>query len=588
MPSGKNTSVSFKSLFARGLYPAALFLLLVVIFLPALSAHWRLSMDPYTFADDVVQQVVPFLKYHDAELFRDDYSADYFLSAVPSGFRVLYATLSRFLDPLIFTRGIHFFLLFLVLVGVSLSAYRLCGATGAFVAVAFCLSADIYLFKMAGGLPRAYAYPISSLGVAALVWGRIRLFAAMTLVAAAVYPLMAVVFGMSLALTLLVLPGKDRGEGAAWKLPKRILLLAAVAFMTALLALPPVVRLKPYGPAVTSADVREFPEAGTQGRFLRTDRPPFDGFFRAFGDAAPTAFLSSGEAFNEKLRDFVLSDNKDAAFAMRNVVYEVTTLLFLLGAYPLLRNSEGARRLLMLFVGVWASHLLSRAASPLLFIPDRYTAYTVPLLIAITLPATMGSLGWYLGKPGERRWVRPFLALALGGLFLFLLGGKGSPDAGLKVHIPEESRPLYEYVQTLPKDSLIAGMPRGEVNYLSYLSRRRVLVGFETHQAFHAAYALEMRRRMKAFIEAYYATNMKPIRSLKETFGVTHLLVDRKDFKRIPRYFQPYQKPIRRGFKRARREGSQLLRLLDMPGARTFGNVVLLDLSRLDDVSGLE
>jgi hypothetical protein len=460
--------------------------------------------------------------------------------------------------------------------------------TGAFVAVAFCLSADIYLFKMAGGLPRAYAYPLFSLGVAALVWGRVRILAAITLVAAAVYPLMAVVFGISLALILLVLPGKDRGDGAAWKMPKRIFLLAAVAFMTALLALPPVVRLKSFGPAVRASDVREFPEGGEQGRFLRTDRPPFDSFFGAFGDAAPTAFLSSGEAFNEKVRDFVLDDGKDAAFAMQNVVYEVTTLLFLLGAYPLLRNSEGARRLLMLVVGVWASHLLSRAASPLLFIPDRYTAYTVPVLIAVTLPATMGSLGWYLGKPGERRWVRPLLILVLGGLFLFVLGGKGSPDAGLKVHIPEASRPLYEYVQTLPKDSLIAGLPQREVNYLPYLSRRKVLISFETHQAFHASYALEMRRRMNALIEAYYATNMKPIRSLKETFGVTHLLVDRNDFEQIPRYFRPYRKQIRKGFNRARKEGSQLLRLLDMPGARTFANVVLLDLSRLDDVSGQE
>jgi hypothetical protein len=93
---------------------------------------------------------------------------------------------------------------------------------------------------------------------------------------------------------------------------------------------------------------------------------------------------------------------------------------------------------------------------------------------------------------------------------------------------------------------------------------------------------------MKALLEAYYATEMTPIRSLKETFGVTHLLVDRNDFEQVPRYFRPYRRLINDRFRRAREEGSQLLRLLDMPGARTFANVVLLDLSRLDDVSGEE
>ena len=176
----------------RLFYGLALLLAVCALYCPSLSQHWKFSQDPFRFNDDVLQQVVPFLHIHDSLLLDNDYSTGYFLAAVPAGYRLLYGTLSRFRDPLAFTQTIHFTLLALVLVGVFLAAFRLSGYTGAFLAVAICLSADISFGKMAGGLPRAYAFPLFSLGAAALVWGKVRIFALLTLLAAAFYPLVAV------------------------------------------------------------------------------------------------------------------------------------------------------------------------------------------------------------------------------------------------------------------------------------------------------------------------------------------------------------------------------------------------------------
>ena len=116
---------------ARLFYGLALLLAVCALYYPSLAEHWEFSRDPFRFSDDVLQQVVPFLHIHDGELLSDDYSTDYFLAAVPAGYRLLYGTLSRFRDPLAFTQTIHFILMALVLTGVFLAAFRLSGYTGA-------------------------------------------------------------------------------------------------------------------------------------------------------------------------------------------------------------------------------------------------------------------------------------------------------------------------------------------------------------------------------------------------------------------------------------------------------------------------
>lgn len=566
----------------RLFYGLTLLLAVCAIFYPSLSRHREHSQDPFRFSDDVLQQVVPFLHLHDSELLDDDYSTEYFLAAVPTGYRLLYGALSRHRDPLDFTRTIHFALLALVLTGVFLAAFRLSGYTGAFLAVAICLSADIYFVKMAGGLPRAYAFPLFSLGTAALVWGRMRIFALLTLLAAAFYPLVAVIFSIALGLSLLFLPSRDRGTAGTSSLKKRLVFLTAIGLAVGLLALPPVIQLRPYGPSIGPADIAAFPEAGPGGRLLPTDHPPYADFLESARLYAEKSFTGSGAPFNGTLRSFADRRGAGSPLSPRYFIYKIYLILGVAGLAVLVARTSAGRRLLVLFLSFWAAHTISSLAAPYLFIPERYVAYALPPLMAIALPASLSSLGGFLFGGDKRPWAGALFALLLGGFFLGFFGSKGSTHAGLTVYVAEEDRPFYEFIGTLPKDALIAGMPDGPVNYLPYLSRRKVFVSFENHQVFHRAYAEEMRRRMRGLLRAYYATTMKPLLALRERYGVTHLIVSTRDYERAPTYFVPFNEMMRKGFRRTRANGSQVLKVVDSAGVYSFKSYTLLDLSLLD------
>jgi hypothetical protein len=166
--------------------------------------------------------------------------------------------------------------------------------------------------------------------------------------------------------------------------------------------------------------------------------------------------------------------------------------------------------------------------------------------------------------------------------FLVLVFGSRTPgQAGITIDVPLEMRPLYEQIARLPPSSLIAGWPDDAVDDIPYLTGRRILVGFEIHQALHKSYADEMRRRVQALIDAYFAENPAPLRRLKADFGVTHLLVDREHYgPRPPRYFKPFDEMIAKAAG-AMHGQPETLRQVPSCGIMEVGPFVLLDLDRI-------
>ena len=116
------------------------------------------------------------------------------------------------------------------------------------------------------------------------------------------------------------------------------------------------------------------------------------------------------------------------------------------------------------------------------------------------------------------------------------------------------------------------------------VTRRKVLLTRESYQATHAAYVLEMRRRMEALIAAYFAASPKPLLELRDEYGVTHLLVKAGHLRgRPPRYFKPFGTQIRSSVVAAADEGYEVLR--QIPAAAIYSNrgKVLLDLARIEN-----
>ncbi len=129
---------------------------------------------------------------------------------------------------------------------------------------------------------------------------------------------------------------------------------------------------------------------------------------------------------------------------------------------------------------------------------------------------------------------------------------------------------------------LVAGYPSGVIDNVPYVCRRQALLTRETHEATHTAYAEEMRRRMRAFVAAYFAADAAPLARLRDEFGVTHLVVDKSHFgTEAPTYFNPFNAEIQSAHAAGRRHGFAVLEFAGSLAVFSEENILVLDLRRL-------
>jgi hypothetical protein len=559
----------------RGAIHLGLLIVLALVHGPSLARHALRAADPLTFNDDVRQQVVPF--FTGAGGMPRDAAADYYLACLPVGYRALYRGAAAVLDPATLSKALPYALLLVVLGAVAVAGHRLGGGVGAVFAAALVLSTDGFLERMVGGLPRAFASPLLAVAAAALVAGRAWPLAWVVAAATAFYPPAGLVAGLALAAVLFAVPARDRGDAADWSARRRLLLLGSAGAVALLVHLPSASGCARHGPLIAQDDAGAYPEAGPGGRYAPADRPPFAPFATQAWVAAQRA-LGGGERWIGGAAAVPRESRDDPVPVIRGVL-----VLLLLATLGLAITSAGARRLLGLGAAAVAAHGAARIAAPWLFLPERYVAYPVPLLVVILLPAAAVLAGTLADRlvaagGGGRSLAQPIGAVLCVAV-LGLAGGRVSADAGWGVRVSPDTR-LYQAAAALPPDAVVAGWPAGPVENIPYLARRRALLTFETHQALHAGYLHEMRRRARALFEAYFASTWAPVLRLRDEFGVTHLLVDRGHFAAAPpAYFAPYDAWIAEAWARGRREGFVLAEAARAPAARfSERSLTLLDL----------
>ncbi len=537
-----------KNFFSPRKYSILLAALLLGIYGPALFAHMSYATLPFFYNDDVLQQIWPFYSDENGPLFAHDMIAQYYLDCYPLGYKALFTIGSSWLTPQTLSKVLPYPLLGVILVGLVMAGRRMGGSLGGWFALAVGLASSIWLARMTGGLPRAFAYPLIAMMVAGLICSRPLLLAVTIVIAALFYPVAAVFGGILLVFYLLVLPEGDRELSAKWTLARRVGLVAITGLLCLAAVVPVLQKTKQYGPQIAGATQKDFPELGPGGRYLLSDRPPYPSYM-AMVKRFKHKLYGRGYRPWPYITEWVL-----AAKTSRHTVIAVffggmMTLLVVIG---MVRKGGKWRRLgLLLFVSILL-HSLAKLVTPSLYIPARYAEYVLPFFFALAIPGGAMMLGeWFgrrLGKPSAGSVLSVGLCVAC----LVLLMPRGSSDAGFTVK-SLETLPIFDAVAELPTSSVIAGWPRGVVNHVPYLTGRSVLITYEVHQVFHKAYALEMRRRMKAVTEAIFAHDFQPIQTLRDDFGVTHLILDMRQFEKCPIYFKPFNKDVKRAFAQAER-----------------------------------
>jgi len=518
---------------------------------PTLVAHVRHGVVDGIINDDSRQWISPFLDPPGTP-FREDVLQAYQLALTPPVMQLLYRAP---FDPLLVCRVVPYAFLAVFLVGMGLAAARFGGVLAALAALALSLAWPIFLSRMAGGLARGFAFPLLACGVAALVHGRLRWLAAITVLGAASYAPVSPMLGVPLALVAVVFPPTWRGDVRGWSPTRRILLVASTAALSLLVQLPTLIATRPYGASIRPADVGEFPEAGIGGRDSREDAMPFPPLREAL---LTTVMREYGAPIDPQWLSIRLFGGA-----------ALLVIALLAGG----RGEPAVPRLLAFALCALVSYLVAARCAPWLYLPERYIRYPLWVAAVLALVAAPALL--------LRRLRPPWLggAVAAAGLGVWLVWGPhGNPDAGLNTSTTRT--PLLEFLAALPPDTLLAGWPPA-MDSVPLLTRRRALVTQENSNAFHVDYTLMMRARTEALIAAYLATDAAPLRALRDRYGVTHLIFDARDFAaRPPSYFHPFDAQIV-ALTRDRSPDAFLLPHLSDQAVFRYGDVRVLDLRTL-------
>ena len=541
----------------RFIAPLLAALAMLAVFGPGLARYAERASDPMVFADDVAQHIAPYLPPLHAE--PADYIHSYLRACHPIGFRSLYTLAASVTDPRPFSKVLAgvLFLAFLVLLAAA--AYANGGWAAAAFVVATALSADIFLNRIASGLVRSFAFPLSAAFFCGVLHGRVRWLIGISVLAAAFYPTVAITGGLTLAALLLILPAHLRGDACAWSLRRRMATLAGAAGVMAMLVVPTMLSTRPYGPLLPKNAEAEYPEAGVGGR----SREPV-----VSADYAENAALAS---FHQAGRAFSSSDHW---FRLSKSARQRWTSLFIacgfLGlAFAALRRHPAALRLAAASLATVCAYGLSVHFSPHLYLPERYLLFAAPLVTLLGIP-----LGIHALLVRRTVFQTPALLAATIAL-LALVGGPVERRLGMNAST-EDLAGLATAIAQLPPDACVAGWPT-HCDFVPYLTERRVLVSYETHLAFHRAYLDAMRTRMDALISAYCATNIEPVLALR-AHGATHLLVNTAHLDQPPSYFKPFDDHIAAARGNLARTDLALDRLLDQ-ALWTDGENYLLDLA---------
>lgn len=209
--------------------------------------------------------------------------------------------------------------------------------------------------------------------------------------------------------------------------------------------------------------------------------------------------------------------------------------------FPLVQRIHSA--IAVLSQTVWVSLGLFFAAHLLLlrlFFPTRYTSHSFRIVLAIAagivltilLDAAFRACETLLSR---QKWLslsaRLLLMFAIAIVFLFYPQfSAGFPNTNFRVG---NNATLYQFLQTQPKDTLIATLS-DEANNLSTFAQRSVLFSKEHSLPFHLGYYRQIQQRIIDVMQAQYSPNLTLAKQAIEKYQIKYWLIERSAF--TPQY----------------------------------------------------
>lgn len=531
---------------------AKLFLVVLalgVLFWPGIQHHWKLAQDPYFVPFDASHVIPPFFKFHRNDPTPTNYIKEYYLNALsPPLYKASIWVGGQFADVRHFQLAM-LYLTYAVFIGIlGRLGWLLGGATLSFAVMALTITAWCFIgLGFLGATPRMYAYPVIALILYSLICDRPQLLAVTVIVSGMLYPIVATIGGLCLASWMLLKPLSALGTVSQWRGSRRLATMILTSFLTLAGLLPMWLDSQPYGRRVIAADIRLYPEAGPDGNYRVYDQLPY----KLFGTESIAYFLGPTYSHGDAIVPWINAHKKLSSTTLLSVV-ALTGLIVLVVVWASIRSllkedrCGVAARLITFFLVCVVLHVLAWLGAPYLYIPNRFFMYSLPFVITLLFPWSLHRLLNQIPRLRSSATFHGVSFLAIISVYLMLFGGRGNVEFAASSET-QLSKPLAQAITTLPKDVVIAGWPAAEIRNVEYVTRRNVFFTAATHQVLHLTYMTTLRERMNAMFDAYLSTDSVPLVRLRQEFGVTHLLVNTRDFTdptHAPEYFAPWRERI--------------------------------------------
>ena len=562
-------------------------LALLVLYWPGIQHHWNTAKNPYFVPYDAAQYIPAFFKFEAKDPIPTTYAKEYYLNAVcPVLYKWTLRVGAQFTDVRHFQLGMMYLAYAVFIAVLGRLGWALGGAALSFAVVAFTISAWIFIgLGFIGGAPRMYGYPLMALILYALIMDRPNLLAAAIVLGGLLYPIVAVIGGLCLAAWMVLRPLTCKGLVAHWGLSRRITTVVFVGVLTFAGLAPLMLGSEPYGRRIVDSDIASYAEAGPDGNYRLYDQLPY----KLFGYEFVTYLLGPLYSHGDPILPW-LNVHENLAPMTLLFVLAITgiTVLFVIvrGMRSGLEedHSGAGLRMISFFIVCGILHVVAWLGSPYLYIPTRYFMFSLPFVVTLLFPWSLYTLLARLPRLKPSRRLRDTMFLGIVCAYLSAFGGRGNVDFTAAT-VEKPSQPLFDAIAALPKEVVIAGWPVGELRKVEYATRRNAFLTGDLHQVLHLTFLKVMRERMDALFDAYLSTDAAPLHRLRQEFGVTHLLVDTRDFtdpKHGPEYFAPWRSRIQP--RRREIKGKEFLMNGSLQKRAAIFNqngLILLDLGKL-------
>jgi len=504
------------------LFSIAIFSLLVTLY-----CQFPLLTNKFAINDDVRQEIYHYERYRDSELFKDDLTiTGYLKNWNPEGLDFFYFLISKIYDPVKFTKILPFFLcmlsaVYIFMIGRTLKNEK-AGLLAGIIFVFFAWTRkEITVFGTGNGEDFGILFCIMFMHY--YLKKDFLKTSIILILLALFYPPLLIICLLTYLFSLIL----ELARGARFKKGK--LLILSITLLLILI----VLGVKYGGGKIkmlTLQEMKNMEEFYPGGR----KRIFYPSFYQRWAN------IESGMAIDYPVEWLIV----------------ISILLFLFYRKKALSNLP-----LSLWHFIFISFVMFAISNIVMFRlygPSRYMRYPLPLFLILFVAVNLTDS---ISKIKSSRLKPVFLAG-----FIMFTAFYFFPEVKARYRIAPYPR-LYGFLQSLPKDILVAGEPF-LMDDIPTFAKRMVLVNDEISQPYFADFYPLVKARIFDFFDAYYSDSYEKICDFCKKYKVTHLVVDKRHLSKdyVMNHFV-YYKPFE-GYIRGLAERRRGFILADIPESK--------------------